>query len=72
MLMKTTQSMLHFQIVELDVWKETTSTTLYSTNLSPHKIYYEIAPEEAYQGKKPLVLDLYICYIWIFQYSFST
>ena len=48
MLMKTTQSMLHFQIVELELWTKAASTTPFSINLIPHKKYYEIAPEEAY------------------------
>jgi hypothetical protein len=57
---ETVKALLNNQGLSMFLWGETTMTTIYVQNRSPHHILKDMIPEEAFSGKKPNVENLRI------------
>ena len=59
-IMEPTREMLHDQVLPMHLSEESSRTSLYVQNHTPHKVLKNKTPKEAFSGKKPEVSHLRI------------
>jgi hypothetical protein len=64
---ESVKAMMNDHNLSMFIWGETTMTTIYVHNRSPHRILKNMTPEESFFGKKPSVehLRLFGCHVYI-------
>jgi len=65
---ETVKALMNDQGLSMYLWEETTMTTIYVHNRSPHHILKDMTPEEAFSGKKANVehLRIFGCPVYIY------
>jgi hypothetical protein len=64
---ESVKAMMNDHNLSMFLWGEATMTTVYVQNRSPHRILKNVAPKEAFSGKKPSVehLRIFGCPVYI-------
>ena len=52
MIMEATREMLHDVDLPMHLWEESTRTTVYVQNRTPHRVLENNTPEEVFSSKK--------------------
>ena len=66
-IVEAAKAMIHDQNLPMHLWVEASKTVIFVQNRSPHKIFGNMTPEEAFTGKKPDMSKLRIfgCPVYI-------